>query len=78
MDQVDQLLAVVQANWKIISIAAGPLTLCLVLRMIFGKNRMLFMLVNGSAAWLAIRVLLMPYMDLAKKNVQYLGQISGQ
>jgi hypothetical protein len=71
------LLTVLKENWQLIAISGGPLTASLLVRLLIGKNRMVFMLVNGSAAWLAVRVILSPHLDLAKKNVGYLVQITG-
>ena len=73
---MDQVLALLKANWQTIAIAAGPLTASMILRLLLGKNKMLFMLINATAAWMAIRLVLTPYMDLTKQNVTYLVQIT--
>ena len=75
---MQDLLTVLKDNWQLIAISGGPLTASLIARMLIGKNRVVFMLVNGSAVWLAARVILSPYMDVAKQNAGYLVQITGR
>jgi hypothetical protein len=75
---MDEVLALLKANWQMIAVAAGPLTVSMVLRLVLGKSRLLFMLVNASGAWLAIRVVLAPYMDLTRESVNSLVQITNR
>ena len=75
---MDEVLALLKANWQMIAVAAGPLTVSMVLRLVLGKSRLLFMLVNASGAWLAIRVVLAPYMDLTRESVNTLVQITNR
>jgi len=71
------LIEVVKANAGIIGIAGGPLTASLLARMLFGRSKGMMYLVSGASAWLAIRVILGPFMQMAKDNIGYLAQLTG-
>jgi hypothetical protein len=75
---MNELLTMVRENWQTIAVSAGPLTGSLLLRLLVGKNRALLMVVNGSAAWLTIRVALGPHMEFVKTTMSSLIQITAR
>ena len=75
---MDEVITLIKSHWQVIAVSAGPLTLSMMVRVFLGKNRLMIMLVRGSAAWLGVRILLTPYMDMAKENLNYLIQITHQ
>lgn len=72
------LIEVVKANSVIIGTSAGPLAASLLARLFLGNNRAVMYAVRGASAWLAMRVVLGPFMQLAKDNVAYLTQLTSR
>ena len=70
--------ALPQLPWATIAIACGPLTASTLAYMMFGKNRVLLMFVRGGAAWLAMQVLISPYLHFAKDQLRYLMEITSR
>jgi hypothetical protein len=73
---MDAVLELFKHNWAVIGIAAGPLTASMIMRLLFGRNRLMLMIVRGSTAWLAMQVLFGPFLHMAKEKIGYLMEIT--
>ena len=73
-----EFIGMLKFPWAAAGIAAGPLTASLLARLIFGRNRVMMMLVRGSAAWMAMKILLGPLVAMAKSNLSYLIEITSK
>ena len=63
--------------WASIAVAASPLTLSMLLRFIIGRNRAMKMFVTASATWLAMNILLSPYLHMMRSSIGQLRDLLG-
>ena len=78
MPLMHELVDVVKANAGVIAVSGGPLAASLVARLIFRKSKGMTYLVCGAGTWLAMRMILGPFMQMAKDNIGYLAQLTGR
>jgi len=75
---LEHLLDQVKAHSGMIAISACPLVATMLAKLVFGNNKLMLYAVRGSMAWMAMRVILSPFLQMAKDNVSYLSQLSGR
>ena len=75
---MDAVLQMIQEHWSSMAVAGGPLAASIGARIIFPGNKAMAMLVRGAAAWLVIKVLIGPMMDLVRQYVTQLIQITSR